>query len=219
MALRHPLPIAGLRFSISLALVCLGLTSILSCRTSTLLSENFDKLPVAMATASAGAFHTVNGTNVDLVGGSVFGSLCHPPASGNCIDLDGTGGKSQGVLQSVNPFMLEPGMKYYLSFNLIGSQRGNTTSTTVTFGPYHRTFVLASNDDSSGIVRSALVAVNVRTPAFLTFTSNTPGEMGAVLDNVSITSSPSPAWWWLLVVLLIAVLIIGRRLRRQRANA
>ncbi len=218
MALRHPLPFAGLRFSISMALVCLCLTSILSCRTGTLLSENFDELPVAMATTSAGAFHTINGTNVDLVGGNVYGFLCHPPASRNCIDLDGTGGHPQGLLQSVNSFMLEPGMKYYLSFNLIGSQRGNTTSTTVTFGPYHQTFVLASNDDSSGIVRNAPVAVNVPTPAFLTFSSNTPGDMGAVLDNVSITASPVPAWGWLLVLLLFGVLILGWRLGRKRTK-
>lgn len=150
-------------------------------------AENFDELTPQLDVTSVGPFHAIDGTNVDIVGDGVYGELCQPPTSGNCIDLDGTDGDSQGVLQTVNGIMLQPGTNYYLSFDLIGSQRGNTTSATVDFGPYHRTFVLTSNDDSSGIVTNALVTVNTETMAFLTFTSNTPGNVGTLLDNVSIS--------------------------------
>ena len=153
-----------------------------------IVSENFDELTPQLDVTSVGPFHAIDGTNVDIVGDGIYGELCQPPTSGYCIDLDGTGGDSQGVLQTVNGIMLQPGTNYYLSFDLIGSQRFNTTtSTTVDFGPYHQTFVLASNDLSSGIVSNALVTVTTETMAFLTFTSNTRGNMGALLDNVSIS--------------------------------
>src|SRR5215469_2761306 len=111
---------------------------------SSLLSENFSGLTDALAVTSAGAFSTINGTNVDIVGPSLFPSLCATPESGNCIDMAGTNGNSQGQLRSN---MLFPAGHYLLSFNLIGSQRGTTASTTVTFGNYQQTFTLASGDD------------------------------------------------------------------------
>jgi len=185
---------------------------------ATLLNENFDELTPMLTATSVGAFSAIDGTNVDIVGGALFGSLCVAPESGNCIDLDGTGGNPQGILQTNTPITLSPGMDYLLSFDLIGSSRGNTTSTTVTFGPYSQTFSLASGDYASGIVTSQLVTVSSTTAANLTFTSNTPGEEGAVLDNVLITSSsattaPEPATGWLIGSLLAAV-GLGHRLRR-----
>jgi hypothetical protein len=159
---------------------------------TTLLSENFNALTPQLSATSAGAFSAISGTNVDIVGGGLFGSLCVAPEAGNCIDLDGTGGNSQGVLRSNTAFTLMPGVNYFLSFDLIGSQRGNTTSATVTFGPFSQTFTLASSDVSSGIVSNELVTVSAPTTTFLTFTSDTPGNVGTVLDNVVITSSGNP---------------------------
>jgi hypothetical protein len=179
----------GRLFSL-VSLLCLAQ---LVCRADTvILTENFDALTPQLGVTSAGAFHTISGTNVDIVGDGLFGFLCHPPESGNCIDLDGTGGDPQGILQTVKAITLLPGVGYLLSFDLIGSQRGNTTSTTVTFGPYDQTFTLSSNDDTTGIVTDALVTVSSPTQAFLTFTSNTPGQVGAVLDNVTVTTTPEP---------------------------
>ncbi len=44
---------------------------------------------------------------------------CAPaPTSGSCVDLNGG---SQGTLQSVSAVTLQPGVNYYLSFDLIGS--------------------------------------------------------------------------------------------------
>jgi PEP-CTERM motif len=183
-----------MRFKLALsavAVACLCVMCGVAQANSVVFSENFDSLTPQLSATSAGLFTAIDGTNVDIVGGGLFGSLCAAPESGNCIDLDGSGGNPQGVLQSV-AITLNPGT-YFLSFDLIGSQRGVTTSTTVAFGSfYNNTFTLASNDDTSGIVTNTPFTVLSTTTLNLVFTSNTPGDVGAVLDNVSITSSATP---------------------------
>jgi hypothetical protein len=179
---------------------------------TTLLNENSNELTPGLTQTSVGVFSAINGTNIDIVGGAVFGSLCVAPEAVNCVDLDGSGGKSQGILQTKSPFTLQPGVNYSLSFDLIGSQRGLTTSTTVNFGPYSQTFILTSGNDTSGVVSNALVTVTVPTSAFLTVASNTPGNVGALLDDVLVTSSspvttgvPEPATLGLLVLGLAGI--------------
>jgi hypothetical protein len=161
---------------------------------ATLLSENFDELSIQIAaTGTIGQFQTIDGTNVDVIGTAFAG--CTAPESGNCVDLGGSTGNAaaNGVLQSI--LLFGPGT-YLLSFDLVGSQRGQTDSTTVTLGNYDQTFVLTSNDDSSGIVANALVTVT--TPSNLTFTENPPcntclNDVGNELDNVLVTSGPNTA--------------------------
>jgi hypothetical protein len=188
---------------------------------STILSENFDELTAHLSATSVGAFKAIDGTNVDIVGpGDGFGALCATPESGNCIDLDGSYGNPQGVLQS-GSITLDPGVNYYLSFDLVGSQRGATTGATVNFGSYSQTFVLSSSDDTDGIVTNELVTVGAVTLTNLTFTSNTPGDIGSVLDDVSITSSPSgvspvPEPSSILLTGSALLLSIGLLLRRRR---
>jgi hypothetical protein len=187
------------RFALFLVAIALCLVAVpMHAGTIVLLSENFDELAPGPAVTSAGAFHTIDGTNVDIVGslnGSFYGYLCAAPESGNCIDLDGSDGYNpQGVLQSNTEFLLAPGDTYDLSFDLIGSERGNTTSATVTFGPYTKTFVLGSADVTDGVT-NVDVTVSSLQPSYLTFTSNTPGDTGMDLDNVLLTettNSPTP---------------------------
>jgi hypothetical protein len=172
---------------------------------ATVFSENFESVKPGLTLVDAGAFHTLNGTNVDVLGTGLDANLCSTPESGNCVDLGGTGGNPQGMLQTVNPFELRPGVTYKLSFQLIGSQRGNSTSTTVTFGPYQQTFALNSGDNKSGIVHNAPVTVSEHQDANLTFTNNTRTEEGALLDNVKVTSVSDALTAWTIPLLLAAV--------------
>ncbi len=177
-----------------------------------LLNENFDELTPQEGATMVGAFSTINGTNVDIVAnGGIFGYLCQPPESGNCIDMDGgyAWGNAQGQLQSN---MLFPAGNYLLSFDLIGSQRGVTAATTVTFGNYALTFTLTSTDDTDGIVVNQLVTLN--SSGYLLFVSDTPGQIGDLLDNVEVTtaatSTPEPPS----LLLMGSALLMVIRLRR-----
>lgn len=175
-----------------------------------ILNENFDELMPQEGATMVGAFTAINGTNVDIVAnGGIFGYLCQPPESGNCIDMDGgyAWGNAQGQLQSNTLF---PSGKYLLSFDLIGSQRGVTASTTVTFGNYNQTFVLTSTDDSSGIVVNQPVTLS--SPGYLLFASNTPGQIGTLLDDVVVTDTPEPSS----VILLGSGLMAAAGLVRRR---
>jgi hypothetical protein len=169
------------------------------------INENFNELPTALNATNLGAFTVTSGT-VDVVGGTLFGSLCAAPESGNCVDLDGS---NAGQISSAN-LTLTPGT-YILSFDLIGSQRGGNTSTTVTLGSlYAQTFFLSSSDVTSGIV-DATINVGTTTVAPLIFTSNTPGVGGALLDNVSLVSSvPEPATLSFLGIGLAALMFCRR---------
>ena len=107
--------------SLTLAVIALfGLTG--SVHATPLLSENFDELTTALGVVSAGDFSTINGTNVDIVGATNgWGALCAGAESGNCIDMDGSGGNPIGQLESNTLFSAGT---YLLSFDLVGNQRG-----------------------------------------------------------------------------------------------
>jgi hypothetical protein len=194
---------------------------------TTILSENFNELTAQLGVTSAGQFHTINGTNVDIVGASNgWGFLVVPPESGNAIDLGGSGGNSFGQLQSV-ALTLNPGI-YSFSFDLNGSQRGVATTTRVNIAPasgpafYNAVFGLGSN--GSVVVNDAMFTVSGSPETvFLTFSllGGSP-NIGSLLDNVSINTGPvspvpEPGSLLLLGSGLTVLAGIMRRYRGNRA--
>jgi PEP-CTERM motif len=133
--------------------------------------------------------------------------LCVLPESDICVDLDGSTGAA-GQISSAS-LSLAP-ETYILSFDLIGSHRGVDTSTTVSLGSlYNQTFSLSSGDITSGIVNTT-INVGTTTVAPLIFASMTPGDIGALLDNVTLVSTPEPATLSLLCIGLAGLMFGGR---------
>jgi hypothetical protein len=183
-------------------------------------SDNFEGDTPAFAVTSVDSnFSTINSTNVDIVGAANgYDYLCASPESGNCIDLGGSGGNAFGQLEST-PINLGPGT-YELSFDLIGSGRGITTTTDVSLGSlYSNTFVLASDNTTSGIVDTTFTVGSAETVTLdFDLTGSANGNVGSVLDNVDIsTVTPEPSSLMLLGTGFVALAGFARRKLADRA--
>jgi len=159
---------------------------------TTIFTDGFNAAtnPGLTVTTTVGNFNVVAPTNVDLLGpgtGTNYGYLCSPGAS-QCVDLNGTGGTSSGIIQS--NILFAPG-SYLLSFDLIGSGRGPTTSTQVTFGNYSQTFTLGSSDNTTGNIVNLSVIVGAG-GSYLTFQDlNGNTNQGSVLNTASVSTRVS----------------------------
>jgi len=153
---------------------------------------------------------TANDT-VDLIGqGGSFDLL---PGNGSYVDLDGSTGSS-GVLR--NFVDLIAGTQYTLSFWLAGNQRADqgTESVNVHFGGVNQTFNLSYLDPFKTF--SLIYTPTVTNTYSFGFTTNSNDNVGALLDNVSVTAVPEPETY---ALMLAGLGLIGFSARRRKTLA
>ena len=149
---------------------------------------------------------TSQGGTVDLIGNGFFDFY---PGNGLYVDLNGSGNGVPGLLTTKQTFAVGT---YTLSFDLAGSARGMDENVDVNFGPFSQDYFLPSTQGYTLFTES----VTLTTPAQLSFQNVQPGDVGAILDNVSVISSAVPEPGSLTLACLGALGVIGYVARRKR---
>lgn len=169
-------------------------------------SDNFDSYPGQLNWVPPANWSVPSGS-VDLIGaGTGFDFY---PGNGHYVDLNGSTG-SPGTLQTLDTFA--PGT-YTLTFDLGGNALGDVAKTTVVkLGSFQEAIKLSS----SAPLGTYSITFTTATGGRLSF-SDLPGgngNIGNILDNVSLASSvPELSSWAMLVVGFCGVGLIARRRR------
>ena len=144
-----------------------------------------------------------NGT-VDLIG--VGGVLDFIPGNGSYVDLDGTTSSSGLLSNNVN---LIGGTTYTLSFDLAGSHRESAETVNVNFGSTNASYSLNSADPFSTLTLNFTPGSN---GSYSFSYLNVGGDnVGALLDNVSVSPVPEPEIYAMLLAGLGLMGVMSRR--------
>ena len=179
---------------------------------ATVFTDNFDGNTLGLNATPAG--WAVTGGTVDIVGSTGSGSLFDLlPGNGAYIDLDGSTGASGLLSVSLG---LTAGVEYTATFSLAGSQRGSAETGTVSFGGASLDYALASSDPFAAFTLSFTPGAS---GAFdLSFQNAGGDNLGALLDNVSVTSNggvtpiPEPETY---ALMLAGLALVGCAARRR----
>ena len=168
-------------------------------------SDNFDSYAANQLNwnppASSG--WTVSDGTVDLVGA---GGTDLIPGNGRYVDLDGSTSNSGLFSNNVD---LVGSTTYTLSFDLGGSHRGSTETVNVNFGSTAASYTLNSADPFSTVTLNFTPGSN---GSYDISYQNLGGDnVGALLDNVSVSAVPEPETYAMLLAGLGLMGFIARR--------
>ena len=183
------------------ALVALPITS----QAVTVFSDDFNTDATGLNQTVFNGGWTVLSGSVDVIGNGFYDFF---PSNGNYIDLDGSTTLSGSF---DNQIPLGATTEYTLTFDLAGSQRGDTNTVDVIFGTTSASYTLASTDVFSTYMLSFITNGDANYQIF--FKNNGGDNIGALLDNVnvSVSSVPVPAALPLMASALGALGLLRRR--------
>ncbi|MGB2831731.1 MAG: PEP-CTERM sorting domain-containing protein [Methylotenera sp.] len=171
-------------------------------------TDNFNTDVLALnQTTFLGGWTLVGGAplgTVDLIGNSGFFDLL--PGNGRYVDLDGSSDKAGFFEKNLT---LVGGMEHTLSFDLAGSQRGDTNTVEVVFGSTMASYTVSSLDPFS--LRTMTFTPASTTTYQILFHNLGGDNFGALLDNVNVTAVPEPSTYMLMLGGLGLVGFVARR--------
>ena len=182
------------RFMLTAGMLCLGLAAEPT-RAAIVFSDDFDTESLALNHGSFTNWTSVSGTT-DTIGNGFHDFL---PGNGVYVDLDGTA-LDAGFGMST-PLTLAPG-RYALSFDLAGSQRGDTNIVTVSVGTgatptlfATTTLTLASEVPFTANTLTFVVSA-ATSDVRIMFMNDGGDNVGALLDRVvleDVVANPEPS--------------------------
>ena len=208
---------------IKLAILAAAVASVfsVSAQAAPVFSDNFDSYAADQLNWIPPVLSgwTITNGSVDIIGSG--GSYDFLPGNGSYVDLDG-GSAHSGKLS--HTLSLLAGHTYTLSFDLAGSQRGTTEIVDVKFGTTMEHSTLSSNDGFSHHTMnftpliSGSYSFDYQNNEFGAFIGNGDGNfIGALLDNVAVTSVPEPESYAMFMAGLGVMGFIARR-RKNRLS-
>jgi hypothetical protein len=150
---------------------------------ATLFSETWSGDSIGFGKTSLMNWTVLGGTNVDVLSGFAG-------CTGNCVDMDGSFGLSNGDIQTLDSFNFIAGHQYTISFTLSNNAfAGNGVR--VRIGSLYDQDFAAPSPNAGFIYSDSFVAAATELAA-LRITSTGPADNGGgVIDNILLTHEAS----------------------------
>ena len=199
------------RLTLPVAVLLCGMWVSTSASAVTIYSDNFNSDTPGLNATPAG-WSISNGGTVDIIGSGGFGITC-AGGIGNCVDLDGSTGKSGNL---VSPGLnLLAGQTYTAFFDLSGNQRiaGQSNTVSINFGT--TTASLSFTGTAAFSTHSVSFAPSADGTYHLSFLDSSNNNVGAILDNVSVQAIPEPGTY---AIMMAALVLLGLVLHRRKSK-